>query len=113
MGCSQSQLSATGSDFSQLSSFECSGGWQPVTFDGDLAFNSSTGDYQLELLSSSNDVSILHQLYDLLNAAFSTPDEVILAGAFMAGITVPMIAYLTAYMYGKVVHFFETDRADL
>lgn len=111
MGCSQSQLSANGSDFSQLSSFECAGGWQPVTFDGDLAFNSSTGDYQLELLSS-NDVSILQQLYELLNAAFSTPGEAILVGAFMAGITVPMIAYLTAYMYGKVIHFAEADKTD-
>lgn len=51
----------------------------------------------------------LSQLYELLNAAFSTPDAAQIAGAFMAAFSVPMIAYLVAWAYGKVIGFAEKD----
>ncbi len=56
---------------------------------------------------------MLSQLYELLNAVFSTPDTVQIVVAFMAAFSVPMIAYLTAWAYGKVIFFAETNDSDL
>ena len=64
-------------------------------------------------LAAEIDVVVLADLYDLLNAAFTTPSGSTLAGAFMACLTVPMIAYLTAWGYGKVIHFAESNHTDV
>lgn len=56
---------------------------------------------------------VLAQLYELLDAVFSTPDGSDIAVAFMAAFTVPMIAYLSAWGYSKVIHFAEKDESDL
>lgn len=52
---------------------------------------------------------VLVQLYELLDVAFSMPDGADIAGAFMAAFSVPMIAYLAAWAYGKALSFAEDD----
>lgn len=48
----------------------------------------------------------LYELYQLLNAVFSTPDGADIAAAFMVGIGLPLVCYLTAWGYGAVVNTF-------
>lgn len=47
----------------------------------------------------------LEQLYELLNSAFSTPDAVSIGAAFMAGCSIPLIAFLVAWGYQSVISF--------
>ncbi len=56
---------------------------------------------------------VLSQLYELLNAVFSTPDTAQIVVAFMAAFSVPMIAFLLAWAYGKVIFFAETNDSDI
>lgn len=52
---------------------------------------------------------VLSQLYELLEAAFATPETSEIAAAFMAAFSVPMIAFLVAWAYSKVINFAERD----
>lgn len=48
----------------------------------------------------------LYQLYELLEAIFSTPDPLDISAAFMVGIGLPLICYLVSWGYGVVVNWF-------
>lgn len=49
--------------------------------------------------------SQLAQLYELLNAAFSTPTPEQITTAFMAAVTLPLIFWLVSFAFGSVVNF--------
>lgn len=74
-----------------------------VNVDGTLSCDSWTIVSEQELLTAIP----IQQLFQLLDAAFSTPDAASISAAYMAGISVPLICYLTAYCYGMVVNMFK------
>lgn len=48
----------------------------------------------------------LSQWFDVI---FATPNQAELQNAFMVGCTLPLIAYMTAWAYGKVIKFATRD----
>lgn len=48
-------------------------------------------------------------LIDWMELIFATPDQAQLQAAFMAGCTIPLIAYLSAWAYAKVIKFATRD----
>lgn len=47
----------------------------------------------------------IHQLFELLNEAFRTPEPQELAAAFAAAFITPMVLYLSAWALSKLVNF--------
>ena len=82
-----------------------------IRCDGDLSQDVSG--YPFCSGSWVQEPDVLSQLYELLNEVFSTPDTSQIVVAFMAAFTVPMIAFLTAWAYGKVIHFAETNDSEI
>ena len=74
-----------------------------ITCDGELSITPEG--YPACVGTWIDEPSQLNQLFELLNAAFSTPEAADIQLAFMAGITIPMICYLTAWAYGMVIQF--------
>ena len=54
----------------------------------------------------------LYELYELLNAAFSQPENADISAAFMIGIGLPLICYQVAWAYGVVVNWFDSRNID-
>lgn len=46
-----------------------------------------------------------YQKFAIIETLFSAPDALQLQNAFMAGISLPLIAYLTAWAYSQVINF--------
>lgn len=65
----------------------CSTGWESVPED--------------VLLSATP----IKELFELLNAAFTTPPPGDIAAAFSAGITLPLLCYLISWAFGSVIKF--------
>ena len=47
----------------------------------------------------------IKQLFELLNAAFTTPPSGDIAAAFMAGIGLPLTCYLVAWAFSSLLKF--------
>ncbi len=62
-----------------------------------------------EEIAADIDVTTLAELYSLLELAFSTPDTDAIQLAFMAGCTVPLIAYLASWGYQTVINFSQKE----
>lgn len=60
---------------------------------------------EAELIESLS-TGTLSQWFDVI---FSTPDQADLQIAFMAGCTIPLIAYMTSWAYAKVIKFATRD----
>lgn len=56
---------------------------------------------ETELLSATP----IQQLYELLNEAFSTPEALDIAAAFSAAFMTPMVLYLSAWAFSRVISF--------
>lgn len=65
----------------------CSTGWQSVSED--------------VLLSATP----IKQLFELLNAAFTTPPDGDIRAAFMVGIGLPLTCYLVSWGFSSVIKF--------
>ncbi len=62
-----------------------------------------------EEMAADIDVTTLAELYSLLELAFSTPDTDAIQTAFMAGCTLPLVAYLAAWGFQCVINFATKD----
>ncbi|MDF1693290.1 MAG: hypothetical protein P1U47_13050 [Zhongshania sp.] len=60
---------------------------------------------EAELIESLS-TGTLSQWFDVI---FGTPNQAELQTAFMAGCTIPLIAYLSAWAYGKLINFATRD----
>lgn len=63
---------------------------------------------EAEMINAFNSVG----LNDWLNLAFSTPPTEEIQAAFMAGCSIPLIAWLTAWAYGSVINWINASHDD-
>ncbi len=66
---------------------------------------------QLDTLTNTSDpTTTIQELNDVLNTIFSTPSSTEIIQAFSAGITLPLICWLTAWGFGVVVNWFREGK---
>jgi hypothetical protein len=80
--------------------FRCDG-IATVNIDNSIACDNWAIISETELLTATP----IQQLYELLNAAFETPNNTSIVVAFMAAFTLPLVCYLTAWAFKTVVKF--------
>jgi len=56
-------------------------------------------------IQAVNDESVLAELIQYMELAFSVPSAEVIQVAFLAGLSLPLISYLTAWGYQTVINF--------
>ena len=72
---------------------------------GNIRCNGNFTIVDSESLTNESALNALTDLAEILNSIFAQPDTDAMITAFMAGITLPFVTYLTAWGYGLVIKF--------
>lgn len=95
LGCSDNALQYNSEDFSQYSAFGCEGGFVPVVFDGDLAFDSSTSMYDLSLLFSGSGSQLSESVIQSLTTSLTAVSDF-----SVQSVSMYVAAYLSFFVTG-------------